>query len=192
MTRLLWSLFFAVALLAQATGARADEALTQAAEREKARRTEQKASRKAKPAKRYTDEDLRALAEAAKKSQARQEGSSQEPSAAARASEEGESSDPQDDAARGFRQSVADKRKEIAGLEAGVNEIDARIAELRAERSKPTRLTEVNRDRSINNDIAAATAELEKAKTAVAEAKQQLEDLLEEARQAGVPYSQLE
>jgi hypothetical protein len=192
MIRLRWPLLVVVALLAHATGASGDEALAQAVEREKARRAEHKAERKAKPAKRYTDEDLKAQAESAQKGKAGAQGSSQEPTVEVGASDEGGASDSEEHVARGFQQSVALKRKELAGLEARVNEIEARIGELRGERSRPTRLTEVNRDRSINNDIAAATAELEEARQTVALSKQQLEDLIEEARRAGVPYNQLE
>jgi hypothetical protein len=177
------------ALLVNGSLARGEESLTAAAEREKARRAGQQADPKATPAKTYTDEDLKTLNKDASKEGTPREGSTAE---AARASVSSDEPAEEEDPAPRFRERVAEHRREIAAQQERIKTIEARIAELRAERSRPTRLTEVNRDQSINQDIVEATASLEEAKQALAAAEDELEATVEEARRAGVPYSQLE
>jgi hypothetical protein len=159
----------------------AQETLTEAAGREKARRAGQSAEK----TKKFTDEDLAKLAKAHPPGKA----------ASAPASSQSQESSGFDDGGPStpefWRPAVDGARAEVARREGAVKELEARIQELRAD-TRPTRLTEPNRAGVIAQEISKLLGELETAKTSVEEAKQALEDLLEEARRAGVPASQLE
>jgi len=160
------------------------ETLAAAAAREKARR----AAQKAKSVKKFTDEDLKKLggkpgakpAAAASTQQASPDGGAPEgaPSDSSRA--------------EFWRPRVDPARAEVVRCEAVVSGLEARLQELRMSQTRPVRLGEPNRDLAIMHDIQSTLEEMETAKHAVDEAKQALEDIIEEARRAGVPASQLE
>lgn len=189
MARLAAGVLALVGLLAVAGPALADETLAAAAEREKARRAAQQADPKAEPAKAYTDEDLEALNKDDSKGG---KASGRSAAKARQAAEPAQEPPAEDDPAPALRERVAAQRQEVAARQGSIKALEDRIAELRYERSRPTRLTETNRDQSINREIVEATAKLEEAKRDLADAEAVLEEIVEEARRAGVPYSQLE
>jgi septal ring factor EnvC (AmiA/AmiB activator) len=182
MIRRLLALALGIILL-QAGVARADEALTEAAEREKARRAGQKPQK----VKRFTDDDLKKLAGKG--------GPAGAAAAATPAATQAPSSETIDTATPEIEQwqsQVDAARSELRKREAAVRELEARIGELRAEFSRPVRLNEANRERRIAGDIAALAAELEAARQLAEDARQSLDDVLEQARRAGIPASQFD
>jgi hypothetical protein len=178
------------ALVLGSTALKAEDDLADAARREKERRASQRSQSGTKPAKTYTDADLKGPdgKAAATPSGTPASGAEQAPA------DEVDSTTgvTDEDGLQKLREGVAAKRAEVASFEATIADIEGRIQQLRNERSLPTRLTEVDRDRSINRDIATANDELEEAKKSLATAREELEALTEEARRAGIPYSQLE
>ncbi len=164
---------------------RSQETLAEAAAREKARRAEQKA----KKGKKYTDEDLKKLgAKSATKAGAAAPAPQSSP--ATSASTEGPAVD---ESSREFwRPRVEGARAEVARREAAVKDLEVRIKELRDSVSHPVRLNEANRDGAIARDTLELQRQLEVAQQSLEEAKQAVEAVLEQARRAGVPASQLD
>jgi len=177
----------AVVLLAVGT-ARAEDSqgtLAEAAAREKARR----AAQKAKSVKKFTDEDLKKLGGKPSRKPVAAE-AAQQASPDSGVPPEGAPTDPS--RAEFWRPRVAPARAEVERCEAVVSGLETRLKELRMSQTRPVRLGEPNRDLAIMHDIQSTLEEMETAKHAVDEAKQALEDILEEARRAGVPASQLD
>jgi hypothetical protein len=161
------------------------ETLSEAAAREKARRSAQKA----KGVKKFTDEDLRKLGgkPGAKPAAA---ASPQQAAPDKSAVPDDPASDPS--RAEFWRPRAEPAKQNVARCEAVVSSLETRLKELRMSQGRPVRLGEPNRDLAIAHDIQSTLEEMETAKRAVDGAKQALEDILEEARRAGVPASQLE
>jgi hypothetical protein len=168
-------------VLVQTGAVRADETLTEAARRENARRVAQKPQK----VKKFTDDDLKKLPG---------KGAPADPAAAGTpAPDPGvDMSGDEESKPESWRPAVDAARAEVRSREAAVKELEGRIQELRNEFSQRTRLNEPNRERRIADDIAAVATQLENARQGVEDAKQALDDLLEEARRAGVSASQLE
>lgn len=98
-----------------------------------------------------------------------------------------------DESSREFwRPRVEGARAEVARRETAVKDLEVRIKELRDSVSHPVRLNEANRDGAIARDTLELQRQLEVAQQSLEEAKQAVEAVLEEARRAGVPASQLE
>jgi hypothetical protein len=180
-----WMLTAVLLAVGAARSDDAKETLSEAAAREKSRR----AAQKAKSVKKFTDEDLKKLggkpgakpAVAASPQQAAPDNS---------ATADNPAADP--GRAEFWRPRVEPAKRDVERCEAVVSSLEARLKELRMSPSRPVRLGEANRDLAIAHDIQSTLEEMETAKRAVDVAKQALEDILEEARRAGVPGSQFE
>jgi hypothetical protein len=172
------------ALLVPIRSARADETLAEAAAREKERRAEQKA----KKGKTFTDEDLKKLG--GKPTATPDASAAGNRSVSTSEAPEGRSSD--ESTPEFWRPRVDAARAEVARREAVVKDLEVRIKELRDSVSHPVRLNEANRDGAMAREALELQGQLETARQSVDEGKQALDDLLEEARHAGVPADQLE
>jgi hypothetical protein len=162
-----------------------DPPLSEVVAKEKARREAERAKGKAIP--KYTDEDLKhgqkKKTEEAQPSEAQGEGAA----SSAEGSDAGSGASDNDE----WRRRVQDQREVVSKLEAQIHELEAKIGELRADNGLG-RATDVNRQRSVQQEVAAALDEIETVKETLATEREKADALIEEARQAGVPYSQLE
>ena len=175
-----------VVLLGLPAGTTGQETLTGAAAREKERRVNQGETR----GKSYTDDDLKRLP----RTQA-SPGNDAEGTASTSSSDEGASSSDassENEERERWRTRVVQGREDIQRFEAQLKELEGRIQEARSESMRPTRIGEANREASIARDVTALLGQVDETRKLIEDAKQNLEDLIEEARVAGVPYSQLE
>jgi len=90
------------------------------------------------------------------------------------------------DPAQRWRRDAKARRDAIARAEADVAAVQARLDALLVDRD-PTNVLDPNRLQTLEAERAKAMQELEAAKEGLAKARQDLEDLEEEARKAGVP-----
>jgi hypothetical protein len=132
--------------------------------------------RKGTPTKVYTNDDLIEARSAEERA-----ATAAAPAAAASAAPP-----PAMDPAARWQRDAKARRDAIARAEATVEAVQARIDALTLDRD-PTSVLDPNRMQNLATERAKAMQELEAAKAAVAKARQDLDDLEEEARKAGVP-----
>ena len=151
----------------------------------RARRERGKKAQEGKPATpAYTNESL----EGSRPPGAEPTKASEEPAPAASAAEEdtageGESAGPEDR----WRQRADDARRAIASAEKALADAEARGAQLLQDRDPMSGVNDPNRLQTLEAQRAKARAEADAARQSMAEARQALADLEEEARRAGVP-----
>ncbi len=170
----------AALLLGSAVGAVCDESLADAAAREKARREAERA--KGQASRTFTDDDLKGGPTKPKEAggaAVSSEGASS-PSAEQTVSEWGT-----------WKSRVRTNRDAVGGIEAKIAKLNQKIGELRADNGLG-RTTAVNRDREIQQEITAALKEITDLEKDLAQARERLDDTLEQARRAGVPAGELE
>ena len=135
--------------------------------------------RKGTPAKVYTNDDL---------SESHSAPEQQKVAAPAASAPAGPAPGPAPtmDPAQRWRRDAKARRDGITRAEAKVATIQARIDALLLDLN-PTNVGDPNRLQTVEAEKAKAMADLEVAKTEVAQARQALEDLEEEARKSGIP-----
>jgi hypothetical protein len=132
--------------------------------------------RKGTPAKVYTNDDLKESHDA----------SEQKAAAPAAPAPEAPAPTPTMDPSQRWRRDGKQRREAVTRAEAKVAAIQARIDALMLDLN-PTNVGDPNRLQTIEAEKAKALADLETAKEELAQARQGVEDLEEEARKAGVP-----
>ena len=141
--------------------------------------------RKGKGGKVYTNDDLGAEHAATAAPAAASPSAASTPSAPAPAPA------PTADPAQRWRRDAKQRRDAIAGAEAKVAGLQARLDALMADRD-PTNVMDPNRLQTLEAEKVKVRAELDAAKDELAKARQALEDLQEAARKAGVPAGWLD